>query len=242
VPSGLQLRALAPPRGAHGGGGQVPLGWPDPRAVHRSPRPGPGRLRAVGVLAPGRRRRELRAAPGGRGGWRLSRDGRRGGGAVREDRRVLAPVALRLHLYRPMARDGAPVRPGPEAADLRAHRGDGGGGDLQPPGGPRRRAQLGLPVHVDTGRRLDDVRAHADRVRAGGRPLHEVARRPLPPASSRRIAPAPVQDRRPSGGVGGHPRPPRRLPGLTPRPRRQRSLPPAPARRLRRADGLRLPL
>ena len=41
---------------------------------------------------------------------------------------------------------------------------------------------------------------------------------------------------------GGDPRPPRRLPGLTPRPRRQRRLPPAPARHLRRADGLGLPL
>ena len=59
------------------------------------------------------------------------------------DRRILAPLALQVHLHGPLARDGPPLGADPEAADLRADRGD------------RRRAHLRLPEGVGGVRNWD---------------------------------------------------------------------------------------
>src|SRR5262245_14999281 len=47
-----------------------------------------------------------------------------------------------IPICRPLARNGAPFRPRPEAADLRADRRDCRGAHVQPAGGNWRRAQL----------------------------------------------------------------------------------------------------
>ena len=77
---------------------------------------------------------------------------------------------------------------------------------------------------------------------AGG--VHGLAHRPLPRASGRRLGPAPdhVRDRRPLRPRRDRPRAPRGLPRLRAGAGRQRRRRPAPARHLRRADRLGLPL
>ena len=60
----------------------------------------------------------------------------------------------------------------------------------------RRRAQLGLSLHLDPRRRLHPLRAHAHRLHRGGRRLHAVARGALPRARARRLAADHVRHRR----------------------------------------------
>ena len=88
-------------------------------------------------------------------------------------RRWLAAVAL----PRPLARDGAPLGADAEAAHLRADRRDRGRADDQPARAARRRAQLGLPLHLDPRRRLLALRAAAARLHRGGRGVHGLADR-----------------------------------------------------------------
>ena len=66
-------------------------------------------------------------------------------------------------LPRPLARDGAPLGADAEAAHLRADRRDRRRADHQPARADRRRAQLGLPLHLDPRRRLLALRAAAAR-------------------------------------------------------------------------------
>ena len=75
----------------------------------------------------------------------------------------------------PLARDGQPLGPGAEAADLRADRGDRRGADLQPPRRDRRGAQLGLPLHLGPRRGVHSVRLPAPGLDERGRAVHGLA-------------------------------------------------------------------
>ena len=76
--------------------------------------------------------------------------------------------------------------------------------------------------------------------RGGG--LHALGDGAVPGARAGRLAPDHVRDRRPPRAARGDPAAPRGLHGLEAGPHRQRGLHPPPARHLRRADGLGLPL
>ena len=95
---------------------------------------------------------------------------------------LLAALAVRLPLPRPVAGDGAPLRAHAEAAHLRADRRDRGRADDQPARADRRRAQLGLPLRLDPRRRVLRVRAAQAGLHRGGRGVHGLpvrARQPL---------------------------------------------------------------
>ena len=109
--------------------------------------------------------REIEAGEGC-GGCFSTYGGRRD---LHADRRVLAPLALEVHLHGPLARDGPPLGPDPEVADLRADGRDSSSPNHGPARGHRRRAQLGLPLHLDQGRRIHPLRAPAHRVHGRGR-------------------------------------------------------------------------
>ena len=98
--------------------------------------------------------------------------------AVRRDGRVLAQLAVELHLPRPLARDGAALGAGAEAAHLRAHRRDHRRAHREPARGHRRRPQLGLPLHLDPRLGVHALRVPAPRVLARGRGVHALPQRP----------------------------------------------------------------
>ena len=133
------------------------------------------------------------------------------------DGRVLAALARPLALHGPLARDGAPLGAHAQAADLRADRRDRRRADDEPARADRRRAQLGLPLHVDPRRRLLALRAPAARLHRGGGGLHGLAR-PTASASGDGSGDGPLQimygDRRPRRPPGVRARPPRGLPRL----------------------------
>ena len=159
---------------------------------------------------------------------------------LRPHDRVLAALARQVPLPGPLARGRAPLGADAEAAHLPADRRDRRGAHDQPARAPRRRAQLGLPLHLDPRRRLLAVRPAAARLHRGGGGVHGLAARALPRAAHRgdRAAPDHVRDRRPLGARGGGPRPPRGLPRLVAGADRQRRRRAAPARHLRRDDRL----
>ena len=74
---------------------------------------------------------------------------------------------------------GAPAAlgAGPQGPDLHAHRRDGRGPDDLASGDSRRRAQLGLPLHLDARRHLHAPGPARARPELGGRRLHPVRRR-----------------------------------------------------------------
>ena len=202
------------------------------------------RRRPCGV--PPRRRRERGLQPregGGRAaaGARLLR---RGGRRVRGHRALLARVAGALDLQGALARDGEPLRAHAEAAHVPPDGCDRRRADHEPPGAARRRAQLGLPLHLDPRRRVLALRAPSARVHRGGRGVHALAHRPVPRVGRprRRAAPDHVRHRRPRRPRGDDARPLRGLPRIGARPDRERRRRPAPARHLRRADRLGLPV
>ena len=169
-----------------------------------------------------------------------ARDGQR----VRGDRDVLAPLARSVALPRALARAGPPLGADAQAADLRADGRAGGRADHVAARAARRRAQLGLPLHVDPRRGLLALRPAAARLHGGGGRVHGLADRPHARVEDHGLGAAadhvrhrrplrPARDRAPDLG---------RLPRLGARADRQRRGRPAPARHLRRADRLRLPL
>ena len=97
---------------------------------------------------------------------------------VRGDRRLLAPLARAVALPRALARDGAPLGADAEAADLRADRRARGRADDVAARADRRRAQLGLPLHLDPRRGVLALRAAAARLHRGGGRVHGLADRP----------------------------------------------------------------
>ena len=104
---------------------------------------------------------------------------------------VLAALAGALALPRPLARDGAPLGADPEAPDVRADGRAGGRADHVAARADRRRAQLGLPLHLDPRRRLLPLRPPAPRLHGGGGRLHELAHRPHARLEGRRLWAAP---------------------------------------------------
>ena len=200
-----------------------------PRARDRGqPRQGPSRPRP-------RRAGVLRALVG-RGARHPAGSRRRRG----EDGRHDALLAL-------LAGAGAHARPplrGPDPAlgardqghDLHAHRRDGGRAHDLAARDARRRAQLGLPLHLDARRHLHPAGAALAQPRLGGRRVHAVRRRPR--ADRGRLAADHVRDRRPPRSDRVHPGRPLRIRGRPARADRQRRLRPAPERRLRRGARL----
>ena len=168
----------------------------------------------------------------------------RDGGAFEATVAVLAQMARALPLPRPLARDGAPLRAHAEAPDLRADRRARGRADDVAARADRRRAQLGLPLHVDPRRRLLALRPAPARLHRRGGGVHELADRPHARVEDRAVGAAAdhVRDRRPRRAGGVRAAALVGLPGLGARADRQRRRRAAPARHLRRADRLRLPL
>ena len=152
-----------------------------------------------------------------------ARDRRR----LRGDRRLLAPLGRPVALHGPLARDGAALGADAQAADLRADRRAGGGADHVAARAPRRRAQLGLPLHLDPRRRVLALRAAAARLHRGGGGVHGLADRPHERLEQRaeRAAADHVRDRRPrraarddAASTGRATAAPRRCGSATPRP------------------------
>ncbi len=63
-----------------------------------------------------------------------------------------ATGSAEVHLHRPLAGDGGPLGDDPQAADLRPDRRAHRRGHGRPARAGRRRAELGLPLHLDPGR------------------------------------------------------------------------------------------
>src|SRR6185295_10793087 len=104
LPARLRLRARAAQGRAGEGMRALPEQAPHPRALHGGPDPHPRRVGDVGVHAQGGRGRQLRAPARGRSRRRVGlRRGRGGAGPFRVHGRVLAPLAVRLHVFRALA-------------------------------------------------------------------------------------------------------------------------------------------
>ena len=168
---------------------------------------------------------------------------RRNPPAVHRHRGVLAAVARTLHVRGALARDGVALRDDAQAHDLRGqlarssprHRGTAGAGG--------RRAQLGLPLHMGTRLVVLRVRccsgsATPTRPRRSSRGWRTAS--PSRPAA-RPAAEDHVPRRRFVRPHRGDPPPLRGVPRVEPGAHRQRCLRPAPARYLRRSNGLHLP-
>ena len=195
-----------------------------PRA--RPPRPARGR----GAV--------LLAVVGGRPGLPGRR--RRREGAARGHDALLAQLATPGAGPRPsLARAAPALGADHQGPHLHADRGDRGRADDVAARDAGRRAQLGLPLHVDARRDVHAAGAALARPRLGGRRLHAVRRRPR--AQRRRRAADHVRHRRPARPDRDDARPPHRLRRRAPGPDRQRRLRPAPERRLRRGARLGLP-
>ena len=112
-----------------------------------------------------------------------------------DDRPVLALVAAPVDLYRPVAGDGRPVSDDAEAADLCADRRAGGRADHGAARAGWRGAELGLPVHLDPGRIVLDLRAAGPGVRGGGGRVRRLAARPRRRAGRERLGPLKIMYR-----------------------------------------------
>ncbi len=88
---------------------------------------------------------------------------------------LLAGLEQPLHVPRAVARDGRPLGDHPQADDLRADGRTRGGPDGGPARAGGRRAQLGLPLHVDPRRILLGLRAARARLHRGGGGVRRVA-------------------------------------------------------------------
>ncbi len=159
---------------------------------------------------------------------------------ARLDGAPLAALARPRRVPRPsLAHLPAAQRAHPEGPVVRAHRGAGGGGDDIAPRDAGRRAELGLPLHLAAGRDVHAVGPVHARLRVGGERLL-LLRRGRRRGRSRAAADH-VRDRRRVAASGADARPPLGVRGGTAGARRQRGLRPAPARRVGRDPGLRLP-
>ena len=146
-----------------------------------------------------------------------------------------------------VARTGADARPSlarPDPAVGPGHQGPHVHADRRHRGGPhdlaardaRRRAELGLPLHLDARQHLHVAGAALPEPGLGGRRVHAVRRRPR---ADRVGGPADhVRHRRPARPDGVHPRRPVGLRGCSTGADRERGVRPAPERRVRRGPGL----
>ena len=158
-----------------------------------------------------------------------------------------AQIDATTRFWRVVARTGADPRPSvarPDPAlrahdqgpDLHADRRHGGRADDLAPRDARRRAQLGLPLHLDPRHDLHPAGAPLPQPELGGRRVHAVRRRRG--ADRGRVAADHVRDRRPSRLDRVDPRRPDRLCGRKAGADRERGLRPASERRVRRGAGL----
>ena len=123
-----------------------------------------------------------------------------------------------------------------QGADVHADRCDGGRADHLAARDAGRRAQLGLPLHLDAGLHVHAAGAALPQPGLGGRRVHAVRGRP---GADRGRQPADhVRHRRPPGPDRVDPRRPVGIRGRPPGADRQRRLRPAAERRLRRRPGL----
>ena len=201
-----------------------------PRARHRGrPRAGAPRARAgrAGVLRPLLGRGPRRAA-------RTSTTPRRG--SPRRSRFWRALARPSAHPRPSLARPDPALGARDQGPDLHADRRDGRGADDVAARDPGRRAQLGLPLHLDARHDLHAAGAALPEPRLGGRRVHAVRRRRR--AERGRLAADHVRDRRPARPHRVDARPPLRLRRRPAGPDRQRRLRPAPERRLRRGARL----
>ena len=136
----------------------------------------------------------------------------------------------------PVARPDPALGPGHQGPHLHADRGNRGGAHDLAAGDAGRRAQLGLPLHLDARHHLHAAGPALPEPGLGGGRVHAVRRRPR--ADRDRRTPDHVRHRRPARPDGVHPRRPVRLRGRPTRADRQRSVRPAPERRVRRRPGL----
>ena len=153
------------------------------------------------------------------------------------DDALLAPVAEQgADPGSPPARSGAAVGADDQGPDLHADRRDGRGAHDLAPRDARRRAELGLPLHLDPGHDLHPPGAPLPQPRLGSGRVHGVRRRPR--ADGRRVAPDHVRHRRAARPARDDPRRPDRVLGRRARADRQRRVRPAAERRLRRRARL----
>ncbi len=159
----------------------------------------------------------------------------RSGAVAGRNLHVLARVAGRPHVRRPLGGGGDTVADGAEGTHVPADRRDRGGADDVSAGADRRRPQLGLPLLLAPRRDVRTRRAARERLRGRGPSVAELA------AADRRRRPGRPPD---------HVRPRRRaaaararaaladgVRGIEAGPGRQRRQHPVPAGRLRRGDG-----
>ena len=164
-------------------------------------------------------------------------DAERGEGADRRDDALLALMARKSAHPRPsVARPGPALRAHDQGPDLHADRRDGGRADDIAPRDARRRAQLGLPLHLDPRHDLHPAGAPLPQPELGGRRVHSVRRRRG--GDRGRVAADHVRDRRQARPDRVDPRRPDRLCGRTAGAGRERGLRPASERRVRRGAGL----
>ena len=136
----------------------------------------------------------------------------------------------------PLARADPALGADDQGPHLHADRRDGRRADDVAARDARRRAQLGLPLHVDARLDVHAAGAALAQPRLGGRRVHAVRRRPR--AERRRRAADHVRDRRAPRPDRVDARRPLRLRRRAPGAHRQRRVRPAPERRLRRRAGL----
>ena len=200
-----------------------------PRARHR------GQPRARAAHARGGTARVLRAVLGR--GARRAGERRRGRGEDGGDDALLARLARpRAHPRPPLPRPDPALGAGDQGPDLHADRRHGRGAHDVAAGDAGRRAQLGLPLHLDARHHLHAAGAALAQPRLGGRRVHAVRRRRR--ADRGRVAADHVRDRRPSRSDRDDPRRPLRLRRRAAGADRQRRVRPAPERRLRRGARL----
>ena len=160
--------------------------------------------------------------------------------AVAEDRldgAFLAELAERGAHSRPsLARPDPALGACDQGPDLHADGRDGRRRDHVAAGDARRRAQLGLPLHVDARHHVHAAGAPLAQPRLGGGRVHAVHRGPR--AEQRRLAADHVRHRRSQGSDRVDARRPLGLRRRSSRPARQRRIRPAPERRLRRGARL----
>src|SRR5258707_13768225 len=97
-----------------------------------------------------------------------------------------------LTLSGPLARNRQSLGAHAQAAHLRALRLDRRGADIRFAGTDRRRAQLGLPLQLDSGFVVDALRADASWLHSGSHRVHALARKPLSASAPRCFAPTDV--------------------------------------------------
>ena len=150
---------------------------------------GAGRRRPARDLHDARRRERPRRRAGVHGRPAAEAADGRARPARRRHRRLLEGLAEPVRLHRPVAGDGRPVGDDPQAHDLRANRRAGGGRDARPARASRRRAELGLPLHLDPGRIPDDARPGWPGLPGGGSQVRRLAQGPRRTRAARATAP-----------------------------------------------------